>query len=241
MQKIEGKSNVLLNKNVRKAINYGFDRVKMMKYLRNNLGYPATAGMIPPGLPGHLDLNQGYSFDPDRAIKLLREGGFDKENKVNVQLTTTSDYLDLCEFIQFELGKIGIDIDISVSTGGSFRNKVGNANLSFFRASWIADYADAENYMALFYSGNFTPSGPNYTRFYSSEFDKYYELAIGEIDSDKRYRYYQKMDSIVVEEAPVVPLFYDKVVRFTPLNIQGFNANPMNNLVLKTVKIGHYQ
>ena len=44
------------------------------------------------------------------------------------------------------------------------------------------------------------------------------------------------MDRIVVEEAPVVPLFYDMVVRFAPLEIQGFKPNPMNNLILKNVK-----
>jgi len=36
-------------------------------------------------------------------------------------------------------------------------------------------------------------------------------------------------------DAPVVPLYYDKVVRFTPMEIKGFAPNPMNNLVLKTV------
>jgi ABC-type transport system substrate-binding protein len=232
-----GVEHVLLDKRIRKAINYGFDREKMMKYLRNNLGYAATAGMIPPGLPGHLEEGSGYSYRPDLARELIREAGFSGEKRMPpVLLTTTSDYLDLCEFIQFELGKIGIDIEISVSTGGAFRNMVANGNLQFFRGSWIADYADAENYMALFYSGNFAPEGPNYTRFSSAEFDRLYERAIREVDPGNRYALYRHMDSIVVAEAPVVPLYYDKVVRFTPLEISGFAPNPMNNLVLKTVQ-----
>lgn len=233
----EGEDHLLLDRRIRKAINYGFDREKMMKYLRNNLGYAATAGMIPPGLPGHLEEGSGYGYRPDRARELIREAGFSSGEQVPpVLLTTTSDYLDLCEYIQFELGKIGLDIEISVSTGGAFRNMVANGNLQFFRGSWIADYADAENYMALFYSGNFAPEGPNYTRFSSAGFDRLYERAIREADQEKRIALYRQMDSIVIAEAPVVPLYYDKVVRFVPLEITGFAPNPMNNLVLKTVR-----
>lgn len=221
---------------MRKAINYGFDRVKMMKYLRNNLGYPATAGMIPPGLPGHIEFNEGYSYNPDLARELLNEAGYGVGNLMKpIQLTTTTDYLDLCEFIQYELNKIGITLELTVRTGAAFRNMVANANLQFFRASWIADYADAENYMALFYSVNHTPDGPNYTKFKSEQFDDLYEKTFTVSDPAERYQLYRKMDSIVMDEAPVVPLYYDMVVRFTPVDIQGFNPNPMNNLVLKTV------
>lgn len=233
----EGDDHVLLDKRIRKAINYGFDRAKMMKYLRNNLGYPATGGMIPPGLPGHIDRGEGYDYHPDLARTLLEEAGYGNGKVMpGISLTTTSDYLDLCEYIQFELGKIGITIEIEVSTGGAFRNKVANGNLQFFRGSWIADYADAENYMALFYSRNEAPEGPNYTRFSSGEFDTLYESALRDRDPVSRYERYEKMDSIVMAEAPVVPLYYDKVVRFVPLGITGFSPNPMNNLVLKTVR-----
>jgi ABC-type transport system substrate-binding protein len=228
---------ILLDKRIRKAINYGFDREKMMKYLRNNLGYPATAGMIPPGLPGHLSYSEGYNYRPDLARRLIREAGYGNGAELPViSLTTTSDYLDLCEYIQYELGKSGISIDISVSTGGAFRNMVANGNLQFFRGSWIADYADAENYLALFYSGNHAPAGPNYTRFESAEFDRLYELSILENDQFERYSLYRRMDSIAMEASPVVPLYYDMVVRFVPLEVHGFNPNPMNNLVLKTVR-----
>lgn len=226
----------LLDIRVRKAINYGFDRDKMIKYLRNNLGYPAHAGMIPPGLPGHLDSSQGYYYNPDLARALIKEAD-DDNTRLNrpIQLTTTSDYQDLCEYIQFELSKIGISIEISVSTGGAFRNMVANGNLPFFRGSWIADYADAENYLALFYSHNFTPQGPNYTKFHSEEFDMLYEKAIQISEPEQRWLLYKKMDSIVMAEAPVVPLYYDKVVRFMPKDVHGFSPNPMNNLVLKSV------
>jgi len=230
-------SHILLDKNIRMAVNYGFDRAKMMKYLRNNLGYPATSGMIPPGLQGSLAAGEGYTYNPELAreyINMARESGTELKP---ITLTTTSDYLDLCEFIQFELEKIGLEIEITVRTGAAFRNMVANANLQFFRGSWIADYADGENYLALFYSGNHTPAGPNYTRFTDAEFDLLYEKAVSTASPEIRYSLYQKMDRIILDHAAVVPLYYDKVVRFVPLEITGFQPNPMNNLVLKNVNI----
>ncbi|MCF8225424.1 MAG: ABC transporter substrate-binding protein [Bacteroidales bacterium] len=228
---------ILLDINIRKAINYGFDRSKMMKYLRNNLGYPATGGMIPPGLPGCIGPGEGYTYNPDLAREYIGRSEYaDSYENVPIELTTTSDYLDLCEYIQFELGKIGLNVKISVMTGGAFRNMVANANLQFFRGSWIADYADAENYLALFYSGNFTPGGPNYTRFSSDRFDELYEKAIRTSDEQIRFELYSKMDSIVMHNAVVVPLYYDMVVRFVQTDVTGFNPNPMNNLLLKYVR-----
>ena len=55
------KESVLQNKKLRLAINYGIDKKKMMKYLRNNIGYPANNGFIPLGL--QKDLTKGFQYD----------------------------------------------------------------------------------------------------------------------------------------------------------------------------------
>ena len=87
-----------------------------------------------------------------------------------IKLSTTSSYLDLCEYIQNELAKLGLDISIDVNPPSTHRQMVATSKLSFFRGSWIADYPDAENYLSLFYSKNFSPNGPNYTHFVNSSF-----------------------------------------------------------------------
>jgi peptide/nickel transport system substrate-binding protein len=106
----------------------------------------------------------------------------------------------------------------------------------FFRGSWIADYPDAENYLSLFYSKNFCPDGPNYTHFSNEEFDSLYEASLSEIDLNKRYRFYNHMDQLLMDNAVVVPLYYDKVLRFSNKNISGFESNAMNMLDLKRVR-----
>lgn len=235
--KIKDKTSPCLNKKIRQAINYGFDRKKMMKYLRNNIGYPANFGFVPKGLPSFTEDVVGYSFNPGKTIELLTEAGYPNgEGLAPITLTTTNDYLDLCEYIQQQLSVFGIEIVIDINTGATFRDMVANSQLEFFRGSWIADYPDAENYLALFYSKNHSPNGPNYTHYKNSKFDTLYEHAMLEVNDSARFLLYNAMDQMIINDAAIVPLYYDEVVRFVNKNIEGFESNPMNLLNLKTVK-----
>ena len=224
----------LLPLEIRKAINYGFDRVEMLKYLRNNIGRPALNGFIPVGLPSFTSHLIGYHYDPVKAKNLIEESKFDITKEI--VLSTTSSYLDLCEYIQNSLQKVGLNIRLELNPPSTHRQKVATSKLTFFRGSWIADYPDAENYLSLFYSNNFCPGGPNYTHFSSKEFDQLYESSLSEKDIKKRYNLYNKMDQIIIENAVVVPLYYDQVLRFSQKNISGLNSNSMNLLDLKTVR-----
>ncbi len=223
---------------IRQAINYGFDRVKMLKYLRNNIGTPANQGFIPKGLPSFSKNLIGYSYNPEKAKQLVLsakiENSFDTDKEI--VLSTTSSYLDLCEYIQNQLQDIGLNVRVEVSPASTHRQMVAKSKLNFFRGSWIADYPDAENYLSLFYSNNFCPNGPNYTHFKNEEFDDLYEKSLSETKSIARYLYYQKMDELIIENAVIVPLYYDRVLRFTNKNISGFKSNAMNLLDLKRVR-----
>ncbi len=235
-------NNPLLNKKIRQAINFGFDRAKMLKYLRNNLGTAAYGSIIPKCLPGFSNEPESYGYRPDLSRKLLAEAGYPEGKSLpEITLLTTSDYIDLCEYIQHELSQIGIKLKIEVSNGGTFRDMVANSKAQFFRSSWIADYPDAENYLSLFYGSNLSPNGSNYTHFKNPRFDRLYESALSESDIDKRMQLYKQMNQMIISEAVVVPLFYDMVVRFYPKNINGFSGNPLNLLYLKKVKKINYR
>jgi peptide/nickel transport system substrate-binding protein len=220
---------------LRKAINLGFDRAKMITYLRNGIGVPANGGFIPKGLPG-FDNSVGFDYQPDIAQQLVTE--FKSETGITnpeITLTTTSNYLSFCEFIQRELQKIGLQINVDVIPASSLKDGKANRQLDFFRASWVADYPDAENYLSLYYSENFAPIGPNYTHFENEMFDQLYEKTYLEIDPEVRANLYAKMDSIIMAEVPIVPLFYDEVVRFTRKSVNGLGINATNLLELKSV------
>ncbi|QXP79623.1 MULTISPECIES: ABC transporter substrate-binding protein [Winogradskyella] len=233
---METEVNTIQSKKLRKAINVGFDRDKMMMYLRNGIGIPANGGFIPKGLPGY-DETIGFTYQPELAKQLVSEYKDETGNKnPEITLTTTSNYLSFCEFIQRELQKTGLLVNVDVIPPSSLKDAKANGQVDFFRASWIADYPDAENYLSLYYSKNFAPNGPNYTHFKNTQFDKMYEAAYLETNSEKRKALYTKMDSLIMDSAPIVPLFYDEVVRFTRKNVDGLGINATNLLELKSVK-----
>ncbi|MDZ4148510.1 MAG: ABC transporter substrate-binding protein [Flavobacteriaceae bacterium] len=233
---MQGGNELAQSKLLRQAINYGFDRAKMMTYLRNGIGNPAVYGFIPEGLPG-FSKQMGYDYNPELARKLLetyrKETG---KSLPEITLMTNSNYLDLCEFIQRELEKSGLKIKVDVSPPATLRQAMATGKAPFFRGSWIADYPDAQNYLSLFYSENFAPGGPNYTHFKNENFDKLYRKSFLETHDSIRFDLYQKMDSIIISEAPVVPLYYDVVTRFIQKNVEGLGTNPINLLNLKRVR-----
>ena len=235
---IEGVANSpLRDVRVRRAMSYGFDRSRMMTHLRSNMGYPAHNGFIPKGMPGFPSELQGFNYNPDLARRLLTEAGYPGGSGLSpITICTTSDYVDIFEYIQHQLGEVGIPVNIEVFPGAAYRDMMANSRLMLFRGSWVADYADAENYLSLFCTDNFSPSGPNYTHFTSSEYDKLYGEALFCPNDEVRFRLYRQMDSLIIDHVPVIPLFYDKVVRFTGKDVVGLGTNPMNLLTLKKVR-----
>ncbi|NCO64087.1 MAG: ABC transporter substrate-binding protein [Flavobacteriales bacterium] len=221
---------------IRKAVNYGFDRQKMMVYLRNGIGIPAYGGFIPKGLPGYNE-TIGYTYQPEKSKQLISQ--FKTETGIEnpeITITTTSNYLSFCEYIQREIQKTGLQVKIDVIPAATLKDAKANGKLDMFRASWVADYPDAENYLSLYFSKNFAPNGPNYTHFNNKQFDTWFEEAFIETNTKKREQLYAKMDSLVMQQAPVVVMFYDEVVRFTRKNVRGLGINPINLLELKRVK-----
>lgn len=228
-------TNLLRDRRLRQAINCGFDRRKMMRYLRNNVGAPGTGGFIPKGLPGYSDC--GYEYDPERAKELLAEVKKEHGPLPTLKLSATSNYLDLCKYIQQQLGLIGLDIQVDVNPPAALSEQIAQGKSEWFRKSWVADYPDAENYLSLFYGPNRSPAGPNYTRFNNSKVSKLYLQARRCTDPEQRTLIYQTIDSLVMEESPVVVLYYDQILHFTHKNVQGLRSNAMNNLDLRFVKI----
>ncbi len=233
---MDNNSNPTNDKRIRQAINYGFDRRKMMKYLRNNVGIPGCHGFIPKGLPGFDTSKVYYEYDPQRALELLNEAGYPNGKGLpTIKLSTTATYLDLCKYIQQQLGILGINIDVDVNPPGALREQIAQSKSNWFRGSWIADYPDAENYLSLFCSNNFCPKGPNYTHYHNTEFDELYKQAKSTTNDSIRYSLYQTMDKLIMEDVPVVVLYYDQILHFTHPNISGIQSNAMNSLNLKRV------
>jgi len=231
------KNSPVKMKKIRQAINYGFNKKKMMLYLRNSIGIPAESGFIPAGFPCFdTALVKGYRYDPVKARQLVKEAGFDNFNDFPViKLLTIPIYADFASFIARELEEAGIRIQVEVVQKSLLLEQTAKSQALFFRGSWIADYPDAENYLSVFYSSN--PAPPNYTRYNNPQFDLLYEKALTEINDTIKQDLYRQMDRMIIEDAPVVPLWYDEVFRLVNPRIKNFHANGLNLLELRKMQI----
>jgi len=231
------KNSPLKNLKIRRAINYAIDKQKMIKYLRNSMGIAGSAGFIPVGMPGFdSGTVKGYSYNPVKARELLCEAGYpDGKGMPEITLHTTIGYRSLIEYIQGQLDKVGIKTNVEITQGSSLRELISKNGVNFFYGTWIADYPDGENYLSVFYSKNKIPFGPNYTGFNNKQFDLLFEQAYHTIKDEDRFKLYRQMDNLVMEQAPVVVLYYDKRVNLYQNNISGYGVNAQNLLTLKRI------
>lgn len=221
---------------VRQALNYAIDKPKMIQFLRNNIGNPAVNGIMPATIGGYNPQQiQGFTFDKARAEKLLSDAGYVHGKGIGkIKLYTSQNYLELISYIAKAWEEIGLMVEIQNVPAAFQRELMRKNELDVFRASWIADYPHVESYLCLFYSLYEAP--PNYTFFKNKEFDNLYKKLISETDNAKVNELTASMEQIILDEAPVIPLYYDEVLRFVRKNITGLQNNAMNLLVLKEVQ-----
>src|SRR5665213_1895955 len=222
---------------VRQAINYGFNRRKMMLYIRNSIGIPAESGFIPAGLPSFDSTTVlGYHYDPAKALQLLKEAGY--PNGVGlpvIKLLTIPVYAEFASYIASKLQQVGIKIQVETIQKGLLLEETAKSEALFFRGSWIADYPDAENYLSVFYGKN--PAPPNYTRYKNLKFDKLYEASLIEKNDSIRIQINRRADQLMIKDAPVVPLWYDMVIWLVQPYVKNFVPNGLNLLELRRVKL----
>ena len=228
--------NPLVFKEVRQAINYAINKEEMLYFMRNNRGLPAKAGIVPTSLyHDPLGNNFGYEYNPEKAKKLLESAGFaDGIGLPEILLHTTSEYVSIATYLKDKLEDLGLAIKIEVVDPRVLREMRVNEETAFFRSSWIADYSDPESFLQMFYGHNGAP--PNYSRYHNANFDSLYDIAVKETNTVERNIRYRELDSIMMLDAPIIPLYYDEVYRFTRSGITGLEPDAMNMLRLKTVR-----
>jgi len=210
---------------IRVALDRLIDKKSLVKYLRNGVGVPAINGFVPPILKGPMPEPNSYLANID--LSTVPE----------LVISTTATAADVAEYVQGQWQRYGLKVKVDVLPSSVQSEGVANGRFQLFRKSWIGDYPDAQNFLSLFYSKNFIPNGPNYFEFKNIAFDKLYEASLAEQDVLKRRMLYSRLDSILVAECPVIPLFHDEVIQLTSPAVHNYTVNAMNILDLRKVRI----
>ncbi len=225
-----------LDKQFRQALNYAIDRERLVTYLRNSLGSPGHHGITPSSVPYfNAEKVKGYTYQPEFALQLLKKSQVNLD-KYPLSLHVTKDNKALSEFLIKQWEEVlGVTIKIEIIEGSVMFERAEKGQIGFFRAGWIGDYPNAENFLALFYGPNKTPAGPNKTHFENLEFDSLYLKSKYIRDVNERGNVFEYMDNIMMKESPVIVLYHDEILQLEQRNVLNIETNAMNHLHLEQV------
>ena len=234
-----GKNSPFINnKKLRQALNYGVNRKKIVRYVLKNRGFPAVNGPLPIGIPGFDENIKGYNYDRNKAKQLLAEAGYPNGEGLELTLVIGNDEIQKAIAIAFQeqMKELGISIKLEQLMQATVLSKQQDGEFTFTRGNWGADYFDPENFMALFYSKNLVPFGPNKTGYSNPRIDELYEKANRLTDFDERKKIYDEMQRIVIEDAAWLFVYYNQQVYLLHKNIEGFYLDGLNIIKLKHTK-----
>ena len=98
---------LMKDKRIRQALNYGFDRNKLIAYLRNGMGDGNVNGIVPNGLDGFVSA-RNLLYKPGKAQELISQVKKELTQPIEITLSTNNTYLDIAEYLQREWEKLGI-------------------------------------------------------------------------------------------------------------------------------------
>ena len=237
-------------KEVRQAFNYAIDRQKIADFTIQGEGNPANYGIVPYSQAfekaGYdYKVVGGYAYDPAKAKELMKQAGYpDGKGYPKLTLEINSGGGDrnilVAEVVQKMLKEnLNVDIEINTVPFAEHIENVQTAKVDFFRYAWVADYPDPETFLALFYGKNVPAtmqekSYTNFSRYINPRFDSLYTAARFIMDGPSRFAMLSKAEKIMIEDAPIMPIFYDENFRLEHLNVRNLPENSMNFYDLTT-------
>lgn len=226
------------NKKVRQALAYSLDRQTIVEKIAQG-GQIAATGVVPPGL---LDENGKdfrevngdlIGYDVEKAKALFAEGLAEEGMTVadfNAQkfvllYNTSEAHKKIAQAAQemwrtnlgIEIGLENVEFQVKLD-----REKAGDYDIS--RAGWIGDYSDPMTMLDLWYS-----TGPfNDANYNNPEYDKLIDLAKSTADQPVRFDAMRKAEKILMEDVPIVPVyFYTQPYAVKPY-VSGIYKTPLN-------------
>ncbi|MCT4582788.1 MAG: ABC transporter substrate-binding protein [Flavobacteriales bacterium] len=238
------------NKKVRQAFCYAIDKSKISTNILKGQGNIAKHG-ITPKIPtfSSYDYNilEGYTYNPERAKKLLAEAGYPNgKNFPYTRLEVNNDggmhRLVANEIVNQIKSTLGINIELDQV---SFKDKIEHskyAKAEIFRSGWVADFPSPESFLILCYGKNVPqsleePSHPNTMRYVNPVFDSLFHLGSVAKSKKESYDYFVQAEKILIEDAPLMPLWYNEDYYLRKSEIRNFKYNPMEYYDLAEVYI----
>ena len=227
------------NRNLRKAINYAIDREKILNFVLNGEGYaPGLQGITPPVFPDYnTKLIKGYELNLDSARFYMEKAGFPNGKgfpKIELMLNTEGERNTLVAVeIQKQLSDyLNIQVEINTYPLAQLLERAYAGRFDIMRSAWYADYPSPENFLWIFYSGNQDFHNreqvyPNIVRYNNPSFNRLYDQALNARNLKEAGDIFLKAEQILMQDAPIIVLWYDESYRLLQSYVKNFPNNPM--------------
>lgn len=227
------------NKKIRQAFAKAVDQENIVQYVTKN-GEKAAHGFVTYGFKGpdgkefRESVGDLVSLDKEEAKKLLKEGmkeeGWSKLPKVTLTYSTSPEHQNIAVALQSQIkDALGVDAKLQNVEASVFLAEQKELKHQTSRSSFLYDYADPINAIESF----ITDSPMNRTAWSNKKFDSLIKSAKQESDATKRWETLQEAERVLIDEAPIVPLYFYNQVSLEKSNISGIVRHPVGYTELK--------
>ena len=220
---------------VRRAVAHAIDKRKILRLVNGRA--QIAQGVLPPSIRGAA-FDKGYSFDPPKAKQLLKEAGFPKGFKTSYWCSSNPVTLKVAESVQQDLRSVGIELTLKPLAFPTLLTGVGRRkNAAIFSGNWTSDYPDPSNFLAsLFHSRGIREINAVNTTFFSSKkVDALLDRAARTVESRERNKLYRQAERGVLEQSPIVPLYFPLNVDIRAPRVQGYFIHPIWPIEWETI------
>ncbi len=223
---------------VRQAIAHAVDRESILHQIFADRFQPAH-GIFPPGMPGYNKQAKATPYAPARSRELLRLAGYPEGRGIptipiwsSVRSPRIERELDT---VKTQLAAVGIRTEIKYDTDWpSFSKQLGEGRLPMFLYAWHADAPDPDSFLfPLFHSR----SVRNVTGYANPAVDQLLIQARREADPTRRIEIYRRIEPILVEAAPVVPVWHYDFERLFQGYVRSVEVNGLGDPYIPLRKI----
>lgn len=195
-------NDLFKDQKVRQAIAYAIDKESVLAVAVEGNGTVCKT-FFSSGFGQATDL-EGYNYDPEKAKALLAEAGVsgleftlyacDENKKLSAQV------------IQDNLKDIGITCHVEEIEKTALKPLMVEGNFDAALYNWANDSAGPDNNVRpILRSG----ASGNRSHFSDQYIDDLMDAAMIEKDSDKRVQMYHDIQEYVLDQAPIIPLYYE--------------------------------
>lgn len=215
------------DKLVRQAFCHAVDKERIVKLIQQDMVKKAD-GIIPAGMPGYDQNIQGLGYDPVKARDLLARSKYGKTLPPITITVAGFGGVDVDPYlgaIVLDWQKnLGADITIRLLESETFHYNLKEEVDEIYALGWIADYPDPQNFLDTLFR---TDSEYNDSHYSSHDFDALLERASVGQDYNTRMAQYQEAEKLVVNDAPVLPLWFGANHVLVSPRVHNYSVDPL--------------